>query len=92
MEDLFGPIISIMDREGFIEALRKQYADELHEAYLECEHTAKVDMVALKTRIDKLKRQAKVEGLPEREFDDLVESALPEEVYGTLYRHVAKAA
>jgi hypothetical protein len=42
-----------MDREDFIETLKKQYADNIHEAYIECEHEkGSVDYPELKARID----------------------------------------
>jgi len=84
-----------MDREDFIETLKKQYADNIHEAYLECEHEkGSVDYPELKARIDKIARSAAVEGLRPAEYQDLVHSVLPHEVVEGLYpeEFVPKAA
>lgn len=69
-----------MDRDSFIEALREQYAEEIYEAYLECEHDngKVVDYRQLNQALNKMMRTAKVDGLPEVEFKDLVSSELPQ--------------
>ncbi len=68
-----------MDREAFLETIKKQYAEDIHEAYIECEHEngEHIDFKNLDTKLTKLKKSAKVEGLPGQEFDDLVQSTLP---------------
>lgn len=68
-----------MDREAFLEVLRKQYADEIYEAYLECEHEdGKINFVELNNALRKLMNSAKSEGLLAKDFEDLVKSTLPE--------------
>jgi hypothetical protein len=69
-----------MDREGFLETIRKQYAEDIQEAYLECEHDdgRSIDMVRLNLSMAKLMQSAQVDGLPPHEFEDLVRSTLPD--------------
>jgi hypothetical protein len=68
-----------MDREGFLETIRRQYAEDIQEAYLESEHEGgEVDYGALRDRLGKLMRNAKVDGLPHKDFQDLVLSTLPQ--------------
>jgi len=67
-----------MNRESFLETVKKQYTDEIHEAYLECEHEGTVDLKALNQRIKKLMSNAKVEGLAPKEFEDLVRTTIPD--------------
>ncbi len=75
-----------MDREDFIETLKRQYADNIHEAYIECEHEkGVVDYPALKAQIDKIARSAAVEGLRPSEYQELVHSVLPHDVVEGLY-------
>lgn len=82
-----------MNREDFLDTLRKQYAEEIDEAYLECEHeSGKVDQEALKACLDKLMKSAKAEGLPPKEFFDLVQSTLPESCRGVLDEQKSKSA
>lgn len=71
-----------MNRESFLETVKQQYAEEIHEAYIEHEHGlgGKVDFPALNKQLKKLKASAKVEGLSAQDFDDLVQATLPEEV------------
>ena len=67
-----------MNKEGFLDTIRKQYAEDIHEAYLECEHEhGEVDFSRLSDRLSALMRNAKVDGLPPKEFEDLVRSTLP---------------
>lgn len=74
-----------MNREDFIEGVRKQYADEVHEAYLECgSETGAVDVAKLFARLTKLMKSAGAEGLPAAQFADLVNSTLPIEVVSRL--------
>ncbi len=69
-----------MDREGFLETIRKQYAEDIQEAYLECEHDdgREIDFVRLNLRMARLMQNAQVDGLPPHEFEDLVRSTLPD--------------
>jgi hypothetical protein len=67
-----------MNNESFLETLRTQYADEIHEAYVECEHDGAVDFGKLNGLLKKLFKNAKVEGFPAKEFEDLVRATLPE--------------
>lgn len=63
-----------------METLRQQYADGVHEAFLECESsdTGKVDLERLSEMLERLRRNARIEGLPGRDFDEIVRSMLPE--------------
>ncbi|HTL13394.1 MAG TPA: hypothetical protein VL588_12950 [Bdellovibrionota bacterium] len=69
-----------MNRDDFLHGLREQYAEEIQAAYQECchENGKVVDFTALHGRLNKLQKSAKVEGLPENDFSDLVSSALPD--------------
>lgn len=70
-----------MDREGFLEAIRKQYADDIHEAFIECQvdeaGKRRVDLFKLNACLKKLWVNSQVEGLPEKDFLDLVRTAIP---------------
>ncbi|NDF14642.1 hypothetical protein EB061_04900 [bacterium] len=75
-----------MDREDFIEQLRQQYADGIYEAYLECEHEGgAVDYPTLRNKIELIGRSAAVEGLPGKEFHELVSGLLPHDIVVALY-------
>lgn len=69
-----------MDREGFLDAVRQQYAEEIQEIYLECrqEQGRTVDFIQLNRRLQRLMRNAVVEGLTPEDFRDLVFSTLPD--------------
>lgn len=69
-----------MDREDFLETIKQQFADEIQEAYLECEHDdgRKIDYPQLQAKLAKLMQHAKVEGLPHSEFEGLVYNLLPQ--------------
>jgi hypothetical protein len=70
-----------MDRENHLESVRQQYADEIREAYIECEHgysENRVNIDELTQRLSTLMENAKVEGLPDVEFEELVVATLPE--------------
>lgn len=71
-----------MDRDDFVEALREQYADEIHEAYIECEHEngKNIDFEKLNDSLAKLMKAANVDGLHDSDFKELVKSTLPEVV------------
>ncbi len=72
-----------MDKEGFLDIVRKQYAEDIHEAYIECAHEqGDVDFPALSERLTKLMKNARVDGLPQKEFEDLVHSTLPDGAAG----------
>jgi hypothetical protein len=83
-----------MDRDDFLDNIRRQYADEIHEAYLECEHeTGKVDFAQLNKKLGKLMKSAKAEGLQNKEFIDLAMSTLPPEAKNSLrFESTKKAA
>lgn len=68
----------MIDREEYLENIRRQFAEEINEAYLECLHPSSVDYAELSVRLDKLMKLAVVEGLPEKEFVDLVRATLPD--------------
>lgn len=69
-----------MDRESFLEAVAKQYADEIRDAYLECEHDEgrKIDYQKLNSLLAKLLKNALAAGLTRSQFDDLVKTSVPE--------------
>ena len=68
-----------MDREDFLFALREQYAEEIHEAYMQCAHEngKVVDFSKLNQILTKMMKTAKVDGLPHDEFSELVRTTLP---------------
>ena len=68
---------TIMDREGFLESLRQQYSDEIEAAYRQSEHGLTVDLVKFNHDLLVLRHSAVVEGLPERDFDELIQAVLP---------------
>ncbi len=75
-----------MDREDFIDNIKKQFADGIYEAYLECEHAkGEVDYPALKNQIAKIAKAAAVEGLRPKEYHELVCSVLPHDIVESLY-------
>ena len=68
-----------MDRDSFLETLRQQYAEDIREAYLECEHGKEaVDLKKLNAKLVQLHKEAKVDGLPSPDFADLVRAELPD--------------
>lgn len=67
-----------MNRETFLDTLKTQYSEEIHEAYLECEHAGKVDLAAFNQRLAKIMKNAATEGLPRGEFEEMVRSAFPD--------------
>jgi hypothetical protein len=71
-----------MNRESFLETVKQQYAEEIHEAYIEHEHGlgGKVDFPALNKHLKKLMASAKVEGLSAQDFQDLAHATLPQDV------------
>lgn len=70
-----------MNKESFLEVVRQQYSEEIHAAYVEHSHASgKVDVQALNKRLHKLMANAKVEGLPTNEFEELARATLPAEV------------
>lgn len=82
-----------MNRENFLDTVGKQYADEIHEAYLQCESGEVVDYKKLNVLLKKLMTHAKVDGLSTQEFVDIVKSTLSEEAsQGLDFTHVEKAA
>jgi hypothetical protein len=72
-----------MNKESFLETVKQQYAEEIHEAYVEHEHGlhGKIDTPALTQHLKKLMTNAKVEGLSAHDFEELVHSTLPAEVW-----------
>ncbi len=73
-----------MNRESFLETVRQQYADEIREAYIECEHedhgSQEVDFVELNKRLNNLRTSAKLDGLSVAEFEELARATLPDSV------------
>lgn len=69
-----------MDRESFLETIAKQYADEIRDAYLECEHDEgrQIDFPRLNSLLAKLLKNALAAGLTASQFDDLVKASVPE--------------
>ena len=69
-----------MNRESFLETIRAQYAEEVQAVYVECEHEEKIDFGALHAKLSKLMKNAKVDGLPQKDFIELVNSTLNADV------------
>jgi hypothetical protein len=81
-----------MDKESFLETVRKQYTEEIHEVYLECSHQDRsVDFVKLNQGLARLMQSASVQGLRHEDFEDLVRSTLPQ-VFSQLRLPKTKAA
>ena len=70
-----------MDRESFLDTLKQQFGEQITELYYEYEHGKKVDIDGLWSALDKLRTQAFKQGLGYTEFDSLVQSSLPSEVW-----------
>lgn len=68
-----------MDREGYLETVRRQYIEDIQEAYFECEHGGDfvLDLPTLQQRLGSLMKCAQVDGLPRSEFEELVTTTLP---------------
>ena len=67
-----------MNRDDFIEALGRQYRDEIHEAMIECEHNNVIQVDEFGKKLKELNRVAQIEGLPSGEFWGIVEELCPE--------------
>jgi hypothetical protein len=67
-----------MDRESFLEAVRKQFVDDIHEVYLECEKHEGIDLPRLNRMLKKLMSGARAQGIAERDFIDLVRTTIPD--------------
>ena len=87
-----------MNKESFLDTLRTQYREDIREAFIECEHQSQVDFLTLNIKLKSLMNTAKFEGLPFKDFEDLVNSTLPEgivkgvDIFLTLPAFVKKAA
>jgi hypothetical protein len=68
-----------MNREGFLETVRRQYFEEINEAFVECEHDdgRTIDYPRLNQELKKLMTHALAQGLPGHEFQELVRTTLP---------------
>lgn len=66
-----------MNKDDFLFALREQFTASIEEVYAECEHDHGVDFKTLGTKLAKLKKAAKLQGLSESDFDELVKNGLP---------------
>jgi hypothetical protein len=68
-----------MNREGFLETMRRQYVEDIHEAYQASLHEGggRVDYVQLSGLLSKMMRRASMDGLKQPEFEELVYSTLP---------------
>ncbi len=72
-----------MNREGFLEAVKKQYAEEIQSAYFACEHEDELNhkslnKVELEKKLFKIMKSAAAEGLNSKDFEELVFSTIPE--------------
>ena len=69
-----------MNKEGFVQALKQKYADDIMAAYVQCEVEGDkhIDFPKLNGLLWRLMKNAKVDGLNCKEFEDLVKSCLPE--------------
>ena len=66
-----------MDRDSFLEGVKRQFTSEITALYLKYEHNGQVDHAALNNELKSLEKQARVEGVSAKEFSDLVRSCLP---------------
>lgn len=70
-----------MSREEFLEVLARQYAEQIQEAYLECEHSqGQIDITELKEKIITLQKNSRAQGLSSKQFVDILQSTLPEDI------------
>ena len=69
-----------MNKESFLETLKTKYSEEIHSAYQKHEHRHDLDILALNKQLNQIMKTAKLDGLPQRDFEDLVKSVLPESV------------
>jgi hypothetical protein len=72
-----------MSREDFLFVLKEQVNEEIHTAFSECSHDApgggrKLDLPGLKTKVAKIRKSAKVQGLKDPDVDELLRAALPD--------------
>jgi hypothetical protein len=69
-----------MNREGFLETIRRQYIEDIHEAYQACIHEGGqvIDYEKLTECLTKLMRTAARDGLPPADFEEMVYSTLPQ--------------
>jgi len=69
-----------MNREGFIETIRRQYIEDIHEAYQGVLHAGGhvVDYEQLTGVLTKLMRTAARDGITAQEFEEMVFSTLPD--------------
>lgn len=67
-----------MNRDAFLDILKRQYSDEISFTYSKHDHHtgSGLDILKLDEELAKLRRSAEVEGLPAEEFDGLVRSKL----------------
>ena len=73
------PITEYMDREGFLETMRRQYIEDIHEAYQASLHEGggRVDYVHLSGVLSQVMRRASKDGFKPMDFEELVYATLP---------------
>lgn len=83
-----------MDRDSFLDTLRGQYADEIQAAFAECEHDNghDIDYEHLNEMLNALRKAAVHEGLSPGDFEDLVDSTLPQAKGHVTWNELKKAA
>jgi hypothetical protein len=67
-----------MNRESFLETVRKQYCERINASYMLCEHGGRINIEELGAQLKPLKKMAAREGLTHGEFDELVFSFFPD--------------
>jgi len=67
-----------MNRESFLETVRKQYCERISASYMLCEHGGRINVEELGAQLKPLKKMAAREGLTHGEFDELVFSFFPD--------------
>jgi len=69
-----------MNREGFQETIRRQYIEDIHEAYQASIHDGGhvVDYEHLTGALTRLMRTAVKDGLSENDFEEMVFTTLPQ--------------
>lgn len=71
-----------MTKETFMETLKTRYGEEIQGAYAEWAHKTRVDFSVLNEQLRILMEASHLEGLPEKEFEDLLKITLPEAIMG----------
>lgn len=69
-----------MNKDSFLETLKRRYDEQIREAYVECEHEGEIDTLSLHSKLKALRKEALAEGLPVKDFEDLMKSGLSDTI------------